>query len=53
MIQVIIVEDEVNSRELIEQMLVNYCEEVKVLGTAVDVKSGIELIRGNARWNGV
>ena len=45
MIRAIIIEDELNSRELLEQMLTEYCEGVEVAGVAVDVYSGIELIK--------
>jgi len=45
MIKVIIVDDEINSRELLHNMLTNYCENVEVLGMAKDVSSGIEIIQ--------
>lgn len=46
MIRAILIEDEHNNRELLQQMLVEYCEGVEVVGMAVDVPSGIELIKG-------
>ncbi len=45
MIKVVIIEDEVNSREVLEQMLTEYCPTIKLLGIAVDVASGIGLIK--------
>lgn len=45
MIRTVIIEDEVNSQDLLRQMLTEYCEGVEVLGVADDVASGIELIR--------
>ncbi len=45
MINAIIIEDEVNSRDLLQQMLEEYCEDVNLLGLAQDVSSGIELIK--------
>jgi two-component system LytT family response regulator len=44
MIKAIIIEDEPNSRELLSNMLRNYCDNVEVLGEANDVASGISLI---------
>ncbi|MEO1516009.1 MAG: LytTR family DNA-binding domain-containing protein [Bacteroidota bacterium] len=44
MIKVVIVDDEQNSRELLTSMLQMYQEEVQLLGSAHDVKSGIQLI---------
>ncbi|MEL6864649.1 MAG: LytTR family DNA-binding domain-containing protein [Bacteroidota bacterium] len=45
MIRVAIVDDELNSRELLRNMLTEYCEEVEVVGEAEDVESGIELLK--------
>ena len=45
MIKAIVIEDEINSQELLVNLLTNYCTGVKVLGTADDVQSGIALIR--------
>lgn len=45
MIKAIIIEDELNNRELLHQMLTEYCEEVDVVGMAVNVSSGIEMIK--------
>ena len=45
MIKAIIIEDEINSRELLQQMLTAYCKNVHLAGSAVDVPSGIELIK--------
>jgi two-component system, LytTR family, response regulator len=45
MIKVVIIDDEINSRELLHNMLTNHCENVEVLGMAKDVRSGIEIIQ--------
>lgn len=45
MTRVVIIDDEINSRELLHNMLTNYCDHVEVLGMAHDVSSGIQLIR--------
>ncbi len=45
MIKAVIVEDELNNREVLQQMLERYCEEVEVVGLAVNVSSGIEKIK--------
>ena len=44
MIKAIVIDDEINSRELLHNMLTNHCENVEVLGMAKDVSSGIEII---------
>lgn len=44
----VIIDDEVNSRELIATMLESYCEGVEVIGEARTVPQGIELIRTKA-----
>ena len=44
MIKAVIIEDEPSSRELLTNLLNNFCENVDVLGEAHNVKSGIELI---------
>ena len=44
MIKSVIIDDEVNSREVLIKMIMNYCEGVTVIGSAIDVSSGIELI---------
>lgn len=44
MIEAIIIEDEQNSQELLQQMLEEYCSEIKIMGIADDVVSGISLI---------
>ncbi len=44
MIRAVIIEDEENSRELLRQMLEEYCQDVQVAGFGVDVPSGIALI---------
>lgn len=45
MIKAVIIEDELNSRELLHQMLTNYCEGVIIVGMADDIKSGINIIQ--------
>lgn len=45
MIQTIIIDDEVKSRETIREMLRIYCPAIEVVATAVDVKTGILAIR--------
>jgi len=45
MIKAIIIEDEANSRALLLQMLEEYCEGIVIEGMAVDVPSGIGLIK--------
>ena len=45
MIQTIIIDDEVKSRETIREMLRIYCPTVEVVALAEDVKSGILAIR--------
>ena len=42
--KVIIIDDEINSRELLENMMQNYCEGIEVLGLASNVADGIALI---------
>lgn len=42
--KVVIIDDEPNSRELLEYMLGNYCDGVEVLGMAGNVPDGIALI---------
>lgn len=41
----VIIDDELNSRELLQNMLENYCEGVQVLGNAANVPDGIALIQ--------
>jgi two-component system LytT family response regulator len=41
----VIIDDELNSRELLAQMLENYSHEVEIVGTGKDVPTGIEIIR--------
>ncbi len=45
MLKTVIIEDEINSRELLKKMLLEYCSDVSLIGMAVDVPSGIELIK--------
>lgn len=45
MARAVIIDDEINSRELLQAMLQGYCEGVEVLGMAHDVDSGIQLIK--------
>lgn len=43
----IIVEDEVNSREILRNYLVKYCPSVHLVGEAATIKEGLDLINGN------
>ncbi|MEM8523637.1 MAG: LytTR family DNA-binding domain-containing protein [Bacteroidota bacterium] len=45
MIKSIIVEDEINSQELLQNILEEHCEGIEVLGIADEVSSAIELIK--------
>ena len=45
MIKAIILEDEYNSRILLNQLLVEFCTDIEVVGTAENVRTGIELIQ--------
>ncbi len=45
MIRSVIIEDEIYSRELLEQMLIEFCPDVQIVGKAIDVASGIALIK--------
>jgi len=45
MIKTVIIDDEINSRELLYNMLTNFCEDIEIIGTAKDVSSGIEVIK--------
>lgn len=45
MIKAILIDDEPSSRELLTNMLTNFIKDVEVIGEAVDVPSGIELIK--------
>ena len=45
MIKAVVIDDEVNSRELFEEMLANYIAGVKMVGTGKDVKTGIAIIK--------
>ena len=45
MIKAVIIDDELSSRELLTNMLTNFIKDVEVIGEAVDVSSGIELIK--------
>jgi len=45
MLKVIIIEDELNSRELLSTMIKNYCEGIQLIGEAIDVDSGVKLIK--------
>lgn len=44
MIRAVIIEDEPNSRELLKNMVSNYCEHVEIVGEADDVPSGVAVI---------
>ncbi|MFY0675174.1 MAG: response regulator transcription factor [Bacteroidia bacterium] len=44
-IRAIIVDDEKQAREILNALINDFCPDVKVIGTAHSVKSGIELIR--------
>lgn len=45
MMNAVIIEDELNSREVLQQMLEEFCPTVKVVGTAANAQSGIQLIK--------
>jgi two-component system LytT family response regulator len=45
MIRAVVIDDEIMARETITEMVDLYCQEVKVIGEAENVKSGIELIK--------
>ncbi len=45
MIKAVIIEDEINNRELLAQLLTLYCKNIALVGLAVDVKTGIALIK--------
>lgn len=45
MINAVIIDDEINGRELLQEMLANYIQGIRVQGTGKDVKSGIDIIR--------
>jgi len=45
MLKALIIEDEVRSRELLSQLVSNFCQGIQILGTADDVISGIQLIK--------
>lgn len=45
MLRAIIIEDEAYSRELLHQLIVDYCEEVEIVGTAEDVYAGIQAVK--------
>lgn len=42
-----IIDDELNSRELLQKMLENYCEGIEVMGMADNAQQGIDLIRSH------
>ena len=44
-LKAVIIDDELNSRELLTTMLNGYCEKVDVVGTGKNVKSGIKAIQ--------
>ena len=44
-LQAIIIEDEANSREILRNYLAKYCNEVKLLGEASNIKEGLDLIQ--------
>lgn len=46
-IKTIIVEDEINARKALINMLNFYCKEVEIFGEAKNVKEGIEIIKNN------
>jgi len=46
-LKAIIVEDEANSREIMQGYLAKYCKDVELLGMAANVKGGLELIKKN------
>ena len=45
MIKAVVIDDEINSRELLHHMLLEHCEKVEVLGMGKDVSSGIKVIQ--------
>ena len=45
MVKTVIIDDEVNSRELLFTLLTDHCDNVEILGMGKDVKSGIEIIQ--------
>ncbi|MCD6660089.1 MAG: LytTR family DNA-binding domain-containing protein [Lentimicrobium sp.] len=45
MIRVVIVDDEIRSRETLQEMIKIYCSKVEVVGEGEDVKSGIKAIK--------
>lgn len=45
MIKAVIIEDELNSQELLKTILEEYCENIKVLGVTESVDSGIALLK--------
>ena len=45
MIKAVIIDDEINSRELLMNMLGRYCPDIQLVGQADDVPSGIVMIR--------
>ncbi len=44
---VIIIDDELESRKILEQILTEYCEDVKIVGIGANVEEGIKLIHKN------
>ncbi|MCK4406141.1 MAG: response regulator transcription factor [Bacteroidales bacterium] len=45
MIKTIIIDDEINAREIVAELLENYCENVSLIGQADSVESGLKVIR--------
>lgn len=45
MTKAVIIEDEINNRELLQHLLSNYCKDISLVGQAIDVKSGVQLIK--------
>jgi two-component system LytT family response regulator len=45
MIRTIIIDDEINARQVIADLLENYCEKVSLIGQADSVESGLKVIR--------
>ncbi len=45
MINIIIIEDELNSQEILQQLLEEFCTDVKIVGVASNVQTGIQLIK--------
>jgi len=45
MIRTIIIDDEINAREIIAELLENYCKNVSLIGQADSVESGLKIIR--------